>query len=340
MEYTTYELIEVLEQVKPIRMFFANFFPDRITHLEANKLEIQFKKGKVSMAPFVSPRVGGVIMSRLGHESYTVTPPRLSVDKIISMDDLEKKVLGETVYSTKTIEERALQLMADDYNESVYAIEGRIEWMAREIILNGNISITDVKKGVDINIDYNFTNRTVLLDGATWDNDDVNPLDDIEDWRVDTLTKSGVNPRNCILGRKAYRSFINNKNVKEKLNNRRIDVGMVKSRFINDALTLRAELEGMHFYTYDESFINDNNENEQMMPINKVILIPDKVGATHFGAVKQMNADKKPETFASQFVPKEVIDVDNEVIKRRVTSRPIQAPFDVDSWYVADVVED
>ncbi len=339
MPFNAEEVILELEQVKPIKKFFTNFFPTRNTHL-TEELKVQVKKGKIKMAPFVAPRVGGVIMARQGWRSFSVTPPRISIDKPITIDDLMKKTLGETVISTLTPAERALKLLADDLNESMASIEGRIEWMCRQIMLTGNINVEDIESGVDVNIDYNFTNVIELSTGATWDSDDANPLDDILELRESIVTKSGVNPNNCILGRKARKAFLNNKKVREELDIRRISRGEITIRLIDEALTFIGEIDGVQYYSYIESFLNDNNEEEQMMPENKVLLTAAVNGSVEFGAVTYVNDNKDYETYASEFVPKEIVDVDNDIKKLRLTSKPIPVPFDVDSWGVITVVDE
>lgn len=125
-EYTTREMVEAIELAPPVRNFLTRtFFPRERTHV-AEKIEVDVKKGKRVMAPFVSPRIGGKVITRQGFQTNEFTTPRIAPERVMTIDDISKRTLGENVYSKKTPSEREDELLVDgltplDHNPKAFA---------------------------------------------------------------------------------------------------------------------------------------------------------------------------------------------------------------------------
>ena len=90
----------------------------------------------------------------------------------------------------------------------------------------------------------------------------------------------------------------------------------------------------MDIYTYDESFLNDDGDEEDMVPAGTVLMGHSSgEGQFEYGLVTQVE-DKKFRTYEGRLVPKVLVDETDEVKKIRLTSRPLPRPYDVDSWAV------
>lgn len=153
-EYTTREMIGAIEINPPVRKFLTEkFFPVEQTHL-TEKVEFDVKKGKRVMAPFVSPRIGGKVITRQGFQTKEFTTPRLAPERMLTVDDISTRALGENIYSKRTPSEREDELLAMDYKELDESIQRRIEWMCRQILFWGKLDIVDEEAGVDVQVDY------------------------------------------------------------------------------------------------------------------------------------------------------------------------------------------
>ena len=105
-DYTTREMMEAYDQTPPVRSFFQKtFFPGNQTHV-SEKVEFDVRKGKRIMAPFVSPRKGGKVITRQGFRTNEFTTPKLAPERALTIDDVNKRGIGENIYSKKTPEER------------------------------------------------------------------------------------------------------------------------------------------------------------------------------------------------------------------------------------------
>ena len=339
MDYTTREMIEAIEISNPMKRFFsATFFNVSHTHTAA-KIEVDIKKGKRRMAPFVAPRVGGKVISRDGFTTNTFTTPKIAPERIMTLDDITKRGLGENLYSKKPPEERADELLSRDLNELDASIENRKEWMARELLFKGKIDIVNVDEGVDIQVDYNFTNNLVLSGSECW-GAGGNILNDLRQWRRDIIRKTGNAPDMLILAPDVAEVFTNDDTIKASMDILNLKNVVMEPKVVDSALTFLGKIAeiGIEVYTYDEWFINDDDEEESMIPDGTLLLINSKgVGSFEYGAVTIMEENDFV-TYEAEKVPKIINDTKNEIKLIRMTSRPLPIPFDVDSWYTVQVI--
>jgi len=337
MPFSTREMLEAIEQRKPIYTLFTSLFGEKHTHL-TEILEIDVKKGKRTMAPFVAPRVGGKVLTRQGFTRSNITAPKIAPERVLTIDDINKAGLGENVYSTKTPEEREAVLLANDMTDLEESILRRTEWMCRQIILEGKINVKDEDAGVDVQIDYNLTNQVILSAAKKWNTATGTILADLKAWRRKIIQSTGIAPKTCLMASDVVDTFKENEGIKAAFN-LNMNLGTITPRVDSPALTFIGRLVelDLDIYTYDEWFANDDGTEGGMLPEGTVILLPLKVGAIEYGAVTQMEAGKFV-TYEGEIIPRIYADEKNSIKTLTLTSRPIPRPFDVDSWYVAKVM--
>ena len=116
-DYTTREMMEAIDQTPPVRTFFQKtFFPTDNTHV-TEKVEFDVRKGKRIMAPFVSPRIGGKVITRQGFKTNQFSTPKLAPERALTVDDISQRMIGENIYSQRTPEEREDELLAKDMTD-------------------------------------------------------------------------------------------------------------------------------------------------------------------------------------------------------------------------------
>jgi hypothetical protein len=337
-DFTTRELLEALELRKPIRTFFTSFFPKSNSHV-AEILSLEIKKGKRVMAPFVAPRVGGKVIKRNGYKTQLLQTPKIAPERPMTIDDINKKGFGESLYSAKTPEQRANELLAKDMTELEEAIQRRKEWMAREIILTGEITVIDEEDGVDVQVDFGFSNKETLFGEALWSVATSDPLEDLAKWRRAVIKATGYAPTVCIMASNVYQAFKPHPKVKAELNILNMSTGKIEPRVVDPSLTFLGRLTELNLdiYSYDEWFVDDEGEEQAMLPEGKLLLLPEEVGSFEYGSVTQMENGNFV-TYEAEIVPKIMSDDKNDMKTVRLTSRPLPKPNDVDGWYVATVL--
>jgi len=188
----------------PVNTFFRDTFFNNVDTQPTEQIDVDFRKGKRKMAPFVAPRVGGITMDRQGFTTRSYTPPKIAPQRVLTKDDISNRAMGENVYSTRTPEERAAQILGKDLSELDEMITRREEWMCREIIINGKCVMkgyVDDKDSntIDQEIDYSFTNKETLIGDALWNLSTSKKLADLKRWRLAVIKKTGKAPTVCIM---------------------------------------------------------------------------------------------------------------------------------------------
>lgn len=337
-DYTTREMMAARDLTPPVRTFLQNtFFPDSNTHV-TEKVEFDVRKGKRVMAPFVAPRVGGKVLTRQGFHTNQFTTPKIAPERPLTIDDISTRAIGENIYSQRTPEERENELLAKDYTDLEESIARRREWMCRQILFEGKIDIQDEDEGLDIQVDFGFTNKYVLTTDQFWSVATVDPLPLLRNIRKDIIRKTGVAPDIMVFAGDMIEDFITNKFIVEAVNKLNMKNVVIEPRVVDPALTFYGRIQelDMDIYSYDEWFLNDEGEEEAIVPSGHVLIGHSKgEGAIEYGAVTQIE-DKKFVTYEGELVPKQYADEKNEVKMFRLTSRPLPRPYDVDSWAVIE----
>lgn len=336
MNFTTIELLKALDQRIPVYSFFTEFFPDGKVHT-ASKLQIDIKKGKRPLAPFCSPMEGGKVLKRQGYRTKVIDTPRIAPQTILTVDDVEKRMAGENIYTTKTPEQRELELLAEDTKELEDRIERTKNWLAREMIYNGKINIQDEEDGYCFEIDFDFTNKEVLAKG--WDEADSDPIADLTRARLNCIQSAGVAPTVAILSGDVVDAFKNHEKVQKAMDIKNFNFAAYTPKIVNDAVTFLGVISelGLELYRYDDWFVDENGKEQPFVPKGTVALLPKIVGAMEYGLVTQYEGDVKGFcSYQSNLVPLVYGSVEGNAKNYRLTSRPVPIPKNVDGWYILE----
>lgn len=332
--YETIEVLEAINLTPPAHTFLINtFFPTERTHV-SEKIEFDVKKGKRIMAPFVSPRIGGKIITRMGFVTKEFSTPRIAPERIMTVDDLSKRVAGENIYSNRTPEDRETEFLAEDIRDLEDSIARRKEWMARQILFYGKLDIVDQENGIDIQADFQFDNSYQLNASTSWKLDSVNPMHLLKRIRRNIIKNTGQTPDTLLFSSDAIEEFMENPYIEKEMNLLKYKNIVIEPKIVDSALTYYGRIQelGLDIYTYDEWFIDDDGKEKGIIPEKTCLMISSKgVGSVEYGLISQYE-DKVLYSYEAREVPK--IFVDGDVKKIRLTSRPLPRPFDVNSWAV------
>lgn len=335
--YSTRTMIQAINLMKPAYTFFRDTFFGNVETYITENVDFDFKKGKRKMAPFVAPRIGGIVMDRQGFETRTLKTPKIAPERVLTKDDINARGMGESIYSQKTPADRAVELLANDLIELDEYITRREEWMCREVLYNGKILITGA--GFEQQVDFNFTNKETLSGTALWNTSTGKPIQDLKRWRRAVIQKTGKAPDVCILASDVTDAFIENEEVKTLLDKFRYNIATIAPSIQSPAVTFIGNIPslGLEIYSYDEWYLDDSDNEQSIVPNGTVLVGSKGMNKRIYGGVTQIDNGNFV-TYEGNRVPKSWIDEQNEVRKVRLTSRPLPAPIDVDNWYVGTVL--
>ena len=342
--YETVTLLQPFDQGPLVHTFLRDTFFKAREYPPTSNIEFDFRRGRRKMAPFVAPLVGGKIMEREGYETRFFKAPRLAPVRGLRTPDLEARLPGETIYGGRTPADRAAELMAED---SIYldeAISRREEWMCREVLINGMLTVNaDVNYEVVINF---LESSKGPIDNhepvaPTWDDPASDPLGDLERARLNTIRDSGISPNVALFGTDAAAAFVRNESVQTLLDNRRFMMGTIEPAIQDDAVVLFGTVPGLQLYTYSEYFEDDAGELFPMLPPELVMLastnVPNKIV---YGAYTQLEdaKAKRYQTYQTARIPFVYGDEENGHLFYRLTSCPLPMPADALGFRIVEAL--
>lgn len=342
--YRTHTLLKAVRIMLPMHSFLrSTFFPGQTTFITEDVL-VDYKKSKRKMAPFVAPRAGGVTMERQGFSMQRYKAPRIAPQRMITVDDIMIRGMGENIFSDQTPANRQADLLGKDLFELDEMIARREEWMVREILFGGKIVMkgfidSSLTKTVDQELDYQFSNNIVLSGADLWSAETSTKYEDLKAWRLQVIKKSGFSPKIVIFGEAASIAFVNDAEIQIKMNQFNGTLAIMKPSVIDDALTYLGVLPelGLELYTYSEWYLDDNDVEQPMIPTDHVLMGRKNMGELLYGAVTQLQGEQFV-TIEGTRVPKSWAEEGNDQRLIRLVSSPVPRPDDIDAWLVAKVL--
>ena len=335
--YSTRTLLEAFEAGPIVSTFLRDTFFKGRDYPPTSTIEFDFRRGRRKMAPFVAPLVGGKVMERQGFETRFFKAPRIAPVRALRIPDLEPRTLGETIYSGRTEADRAAELLAEDSEFLDDAITRREEWMCREVLINGKITVT-AETGYTQVINYleygvpsaNASNHFPIT--VKWDQAASDPLLDLQNARLETIKRSGVAPNVALFGTNAAAVFTRNANVKALLDLRRFELGLVQPTIQSDSVVRFGSVPGLELYSYAEYFEDDAGQLFPMLPPDLVLLASTNTqNKIVYGAFTQLEDAKTKHfvTYQSSRIPFVYGDEEGGALFYRLTSCPLPMPADI-----------
>lgn len=328
------------------RTFIKDTFFKQSKTFVTKSVDVDFKKGNRSLAPFVHPKIGGKTTENAGYSTKVYTPPIVAPNKITTADDLMTRSAGENPYSGTTPAERAVKKLGEDFAELKEMVIRREEWMAATAIFAGKIPV--IGEGLNEEIDFSFTNtETITTAGKKWSSDSADPIADIERWRKKVQKEGFVNSDVCIMASDVTAAFLNNAKVQKMLDTKAYDIAIIKPRELPDGTTYIGTISklGLDIYEYNEWYLDNwtdpkNPTEKPLVPDGTVALLSTRANySIYYGATTII--DEKTQnwiTIEGEMVPQSWIEHRPDRRFIQINSHPLPVPHEVNSWFVAKVI--
>ncbi|KZL88708.1 major capsid protein [Clostridium magnum] len=341
--YETTTMLEAIKLVKePLSFIRDTFFPN-IQPFPTEKVLVDIVKGGEKMAPFVAPRINGTIDERQGYSTNELTTPRIAPKRILTGEDLAKRQPGDNIYTVKSPEQIAAQILMQDLIDLDKQIIRSEEWFSTKVMLGEgfDIDLVDEKgnKAGTFNVNYGFSNKVSLQTGEKWSEEIANPIENVEDWIEDKIiTKSNGTPNVVIMDPEAAKAFMANPAVKEIISLRAQAGYRQEPTYKGKGVTFIGVFTkfNLEFYAYS-CLIKTGETAAQLLPSGTVIVAETGQGVMAYGAVTQKEKGTWMK-YMEKRVPKYVVSDETETDTIKLTSRPLPYQKDVDSYVVASVL--
>lgn len=336
---------KLIVRMPKVRTFIRDTFFRNVQTFDTKKIDVDMKKGSRQLAPFVHPKIGSDTIPNNGYQTNTYEPPLLAPDKITTIDDILARRPGESLYNGKSPKRRAVEKMQEDFSELDETITRREEWMCCQTLFTGKIPV--IGKGLNYEIDFNFTNKESLSGTKQWGKSAADPLGDLDRWKEKVQKTGFVNTNICLMGKAACAAFLKDENVKKMLDNRRYDLAVIKPRELPNGATYIGTLakDNIDIYTYCEWFLDDWTDREELeekplVPDNMVAMLStEAIYSMLYGAIPVVDEKGKEIGVA------EGTRIPDQWVERKpprrflgLSAAPLSVPHEVDAWHIAYVL--
>ena len=349
--YSTHTLLMAVEQVTPVRSFLRDrYFPtnESTDIFSTDDVLVEYKDGKKRLAPFVSPRKGGVTITREGYTTNSYTPPNIAPRRVLTVDELNKKGFGEALYSKLTPEQREGAIIVNDAVELGDLITRREEAMAAETMQNNGCVMRhyadkgDEYEEKEIRFYDEAANPAIYTPTVKWDATGAAIMKDIAAM-CRALKRRGLPATDVLCGPEVADVIQNDPDILKKLDIAKLNIGGVDPEELPEGVTKIARLNCsgnlVDVLCYEETYEDENGDVASYIRTGKVIVTAPACGRTVYGAVTQLEqSDGRFHTYAARRVPKYVSDANTNVRTITVTARPLMIPNNKNPWIVADVL--
>lgn len=330
----------------PSTLFRDLFFPNEIISIQ-KQVDIEYKKGGRKMAPFVVPGSSGKVVGRDGFVTKEYTPPMMRPKRVLTVEDLQKRMFGENVYSDITPEQRAATYMASDMADLIDMNTRRIEWMCAQLLINGKFDVSgyadDGELVVSDTVSFpDWGQKTTLTGSDTWDNPGADIYGDIDAASSMISRNSVMVPTVAVMSKNIVQYLMNNNSIMKWLaipNSQNLSLMSLQPRITSPEVVRVGYIQSLNLelYAYDGIYHNDQGAVSQYLPNNHMIIGVPGRGRQLFGAITQGEPDGQFYTYSAKNVPKSFMSPDGDKKTLSMASRCVPCPEFIDDWYTLKV---
>jgi hypothetical protein len=333
--YNTRTMLQALERKAPATTFLLDTFFSNVEQSSTKYVDIDKFKGKRYLAPFVRPTQQGKLVEREGYTTSTFQPPYIKEKRVITPSEiLENRSMGDTIYLGKSPMQRAAELLMRDLEDLRDRIIRREEWMAAQVLTAGTIAVSG--EGFDAEIDFGMDATHIIAVGTitAWSAEGADPLANLKTWKRLIQQDSGLVPDVCVMGYDAWDAFIAHDSVKDILDNRRIDMGLINPQQLPDGVEYMGRVLNLDIYTYAETYYIPSTS-YYYVPEKKLFLGSTKARtARHYAAIQDLENGMA----AVPYFPKSWVEQDPSSRILLVQSSPLVAMHEPDAFVCAEVL--
>lgn len=343
--YRTNNLVEVVKKSRiPGSFLRTRFFPTTPRDIFKTKEVFIERTDEGNLcAPFVIPYSGAKLMERQGYTGEKLIPAFINPARDMSISQLEKKGIGETLYDEVTPEERAQNYLADDLVFLQKAIQRTQEWMCGQILVNGYVDCAiDANTHVRFKYyDQNFDNRMTFTSGGStvyWDSQGASIYEQLSTMVNDIDAEYG--DIDIVLGAELVNVFLTDQQMLKMLDVANANFGRIDpalQQFPGVGLLGAINFGGKlcYVWTYNAKATIGSQETSFIDGKYALAIPRTGFGATKFGSITQMEQeDNDYHTYAAEMVPRVLNDPHSDNRRIEMKSAPLPHPYALDSWRV------
>lgn len=338
--YQTQTMVTAMQLMPPRPTFLRDrYFKTKDTDIFTTEdVLVEYRdEAKRKIAPAVIPLKGGIPVQREGYKTDRITPPYIAPERPLSIDELNKKQFGETLFSRKKPAERAAAILKKDLLELNELIDTREEWMAAQTLFYNGYTMKQYAdkygEGVYEEFVIHFydeeNNPAVYLPEKSWNVTESTFLDDIFIMAM-MLKRRGLRAADLIMGSEVAAVILKNEYLLKLLDNHSLQLAHVEPKDVPAGATSLGRVNVMgvwiEFIFYTEEFADEDGKTKPFIPQGEVCLTAPEMGRTLYGTVTQLEKDEEFHSYTARRVPQITSDIHGGVRTLTEKSRPLIIP--------------
>lgn len=273
--------LQLFTQMRNPTGFLSRFFtvkPGGIYNGKKVALDIQRFGEKVAIA--IKQCTGPNLNDISQFTTKEFTPPAYGEAFPLDVCDLLNRMEGVDPY-TAAYQEYASQLvamMAKGFMEIDAKIQRAVELQASQVLQTGKLNLTDKDGATTYELDFKPKATHFPTTGTSWSDPGAAPIDDLQALANVIRADGKVDPDLLIMGETALRNFLANTQVKEILDNRRIEAAQIRPEMRDSGATFYGFVwvgtYRMEIWAYPESYEDPQTGNPtKYVADDKVIMM-------------------------------------------------------------------
>ena len=312
-------------------MFFAKHDPH-----ETSKWEIEYRKGRQLVAPFVSELIPGTEVVKRSYSSKYYSAPKVAPKRTFSAQELFlTKSAGETIYGGMSPEEKKAKKIGESFAEFEEQISRREELMCIDLLFKGSIVVKG--EGIEDKIEYGTVQE--ITPTILWNQPNADISGDIESVITLIGETTGQRVEHIVMDPVAARLFTQNEKIAKLLDIKNANFGQIDPKELASGAiyigTLAPYNIPIYSYQTQHSVLKADGktyDTVKMIPEGRVLFAPSN-NVLHYGPA----ADIEKGIIVAERVPFEDVDTKANTLEIRTESRPLPVPFDIDAIKVLKV---
>lgn len=351
--YQTQTMLAAQELIKNKPTFLRDrYFPstDKDIFVTEDVLVEYKDEANRKLAPCVIPLRGGIPVGRDGYRTERYKPPYVAPERVLTLDELNKKQFGETVFSKKKPAEREAAILRQDMIDLNEMIDSREEYMSAETLFNNGYTLRqyadEYGKGKYDEFMIQFykgdTNPAVYFPTSPWSRKSDMIATDLHQM-AKTLKNRGLKAADVLFGEEVASVIINNEYIQKLMDNRRLDLIQIDPVEYPDGVTYYGKINCggvvLALFCYPADYEDEQGKTVTFIPKNKICVTAPEVGHTLYGAITQIEqSDEKFHTYTARKVPHIIVDAKNSIRTLTMKARPLTIPNYQNSSITATVL--
>ena len=350
--YQTQTMLAAVKELTPATTFLRDryFTTGAGDMFPTEEVLVEYKDATGNkLAPVVMPRKGGITVEREGYETFKMAPPLVAVQRPLTIDDLNKKQMGENLFSDRTPAQRQAEVLVQDLADFDEMLANREEYIAAQLMFGNGYVLKqyadEYGKGKFKEYEMRFYgadgNDAVYAPSAMWSETGADIQGDLYQM-LRMLTTRGNNASEVLLGADVADAVMKDQTLQKLMDLARYNIGEINpSELPQGAARLgRLNIRGrmIDLLTYDGTYIDEETgEVTPYVPEKKICMTAPGAGRILWGAVSQMEqGDGQWHTYLGKRVPWYWAKEDGR--KLRMSSRPLFIPKTKNCFVTAEVL--